>query len=75
MNERAHIIEIERLVLNGVDPRDVGKTRRLIEAEVRRALQGLTLPVSRALAGREDAVAAEVASSVSHSLKGGTGDA
>ena len=75
MSERAHVIEIERLVLDGVNPSDVRKTRRLIEAEVRRALQGLALPVSRALAGREDAVAAEVAGSVSQSLKGGTGDA
>ena len=75
MSERAHIIEIERLVLNGVNQRDFAKARPLIEAEVRRVLQGLALPASRALAGREGAVAAEVASSVSHSLKGGTGDA
>lgn len=75
MNERAHIIEIERLVLNGVNQHDAAKARRLVEAEVRRALQGLALPASLALAGREDAVAAEVASSVSRSLRGGTGDA
>lgn len=75
MNERAHTIEIERIVLNGVNQRDVAKARRLVEAEVRRALQDLASPASRALAGREDAIAAEVASSVSHSLGGGAGDA
>lgn len=72
MNQRAHIIEIERLVLNGVNQRDAAKTQTLVEAEVRRALQGLGLPAARALAGREAAVAAEVASSVSRSLRGGT---
>lgn len=75
MNERAHIIEIERLVLDGVNQREVAEARPLIEAEVRRVLLGLATPVSRALAGSEAAVAAEVASSVSHSLGGGTGDA
>ncbi len=75
MRDKAHIIEIERLVLDGVSPRDFAKVRPLVEAEVQRALQGLAPPAARALAGRGDAVAAEVASAVSHSLRGGTGDA
>ena len=72
MNDRAHSIEIDSIVLNGVDPRRPGRLGALIEAEVRRALEGTGLRTSTAVANSETKVAAEVARTVVRSIQGGS---
>jgi len=70
MTEEAHIIEIESIVLDGVDPHGPG-VRALVEAETRRVLLGLELSKSEAVAGREAAVAGAVAGAVERGVRGG----
>jgi hypothetical protein len=74
MSGDAHIIEIESIVLDGVDPHRPG-VRALVEAETRRALRRGGLSTSREVAGSEGAIAAEVARAVDRAIKGGAGDA
>lgn len=71
MNDRAHIIDIDRIVLTGVDLRNPGRLNALIEAEVRRALNGSDLRASTGIANSETRVAGEVARSVVRSIQEG----
>ncbi len=72
MSERAHVIEIDSIVLSGVDQRGAGRLGALIEAEVRRALEGSGLHTLTGLANGETRVAGEVARTVVRSVPGGT---
>ena len=74
MAERAHIIEIDSIVLDGVDPRGPGILAR-VEAETRRAIRRAGFPDSLGVAGSEVAVAREVARTVDHAIKGGPSEA
>ena len=72
MSERAHIIEIDRIVLDGVDHLRPGERRRLIEREVSRALRRAGTSAVRETAVNEQNVAEAVAGSVENAtLKGG----
>jgi hypothetical protein len=73
MSDRTHIIEIDRIVLTGVDPRHPGRLNALIEAEVLRALNGSDLRTLMGVANNERTVAGEVARIVVQSVQGGTG--
>jgi len=72
MSERAHIIDIDNLVLTGVDLRHPGRLNTLIEAEVQRALGGSDLLASTGITNNEMGVASEVARTVVRSLPGGS---
>jgi hypothetical protein len=71
MSGEAHIIDIDRIVLTGVDPRNPSRLSALIEAEVRRALSGSDLRTSTRAANSETRVAGEVARTVVRSIQGG----
>jgi hypothetical protein len=71
MNDRAHIVEIDRIVLTGVDQRHPGSLIALIEAEVRRALERTGMRTPMGLARNETRVAGEVARTVVRSIQGG----
>jgi hypothetical protein len=71
MNDRAHVIEIDSIVLTGVDPWHPGRLSALIEAQVRRVLGGVELPVSTGVPNTGTRVAGEVARAVVQSLQGG----
>lgn len=66
MTNDAHIVEIDNLVLSGVDARRPGRMTALIEAAVARALADAPLP---ALA--EAAVTGQVADAVVRAVRGG----
>ena len=72
MSDRAHVIEIDSIVLTGVDPQDTGRLNALIAAEVRRALSGSDWRTSTGVANSETRVAGEVARTVVRSVQGGT---
>jgi hypothetical protein len=72
MSDRAHIIEIDRIVLTGVDQHRRGWLTALIEAEVQRVLGGLDFPASTGGANNEMRVAGEVARTVVRSMRGGS---
>jgi beta-lactamase superfamily II metal-dependent hydrolase len=72
MNDRAHVIEIDSIVLTGVDQRHPGNLSALIEAEVRRALSGSDLRTSTGVANSKMRVAGEVARTVVRSIHGGS---
>jgi hypothetical protein len=59
MSERAHVIDIERLVLDGVDHLRPMEVRALIEREVGRALRRTELSTNEA----------SVANAVAHSVE------
>ena len=63
MNERAHIIDIDKMVLDGVAHLRPAEMRRLIEREVSRAL-GVERSVLHDIGVTERNVAEAVASSV-----------
>lgn len=71
MNDRAHLIEIDSLVLIGVETRYPDRLHGLIAAEVLRALGGVEWPASTGVADTETRVAGEVARTVVQSLQGG----
>jgi hypothetical protein len=71
MSDRAHVIEIDRIILAGVDQRHPGQLTTLIEAEVLRVLGGVELPVSTGVPNTGTRVAGEVARAVVQSLQGG----
>jgi hypothetical protein len=75
MSEDAHIIEIDSIVIDRVDPNRPGGVRALVEAETRRVMLGTELSAWQAIAGSEAAIAGEVARSVDRAIKGGAGDA
>jgi hypothetical protein len=72
MSGEAHIIDIDRIVLTGVDPQNPGKLSALIEAEVLRALSGSDFRTPTGVANSETRVAGEVARTVVQSIQGGT---
>lgn len=74
MSDAKHVIEIESIVLDGVDSRCLGAVRALVEAETRRTLLGVGLSASPGVGVSEGAIAAEVARSVDQAIKGGVGD-
>ena len=74
MSERAHVIEIDSIVLGAIDRRNAGQLSALIEAEVLRALEGTGLRTPTGLANNETRVAGEVARTVVRSVPGGPHD-
>jgi hypothetical protein len=72
MSDRAHLIEIDSIVLSGVDQRNPLRLSALIEAEVRRALEGKGLRTPAGVANNETRVAGEIARTVVRSIQGGT---
>ena len=72
MNEEAHIVEIENLVLTGVNHLRPERLASLIEAGVQRVLSGAGFSESTGVADSEAKVAAEVAGTVTQSVLGGT---
>jgi hypothetical protein len=70
MSEDAHIIEIDSIVLDGIDPHRPG-VRALVEAETRRALLRVGPLPLHDVPGIEAAVAAEVARAVDQAGRGG----
>lgn len=72
MNDDAHLIEIDNVVLTGVDGRRPGGLHSLIEAEVLRALGGSEWPAATGVPDSGARVAGEVARAVVQSLRGGT---
>jgi hypothetical protein len=69
MNEDAHIIDIDSIVLTGVGPHRVG-LRASLEQEVGRRLRENGLPEGLAAANHGISVAGEVAHSVVQALRG-----
>lgn len=67
---KAHIIDIDRIVLTWFDLQDPGRLSALIEAEVLRALSGSDLRTSTILAKSETRIAGEVARIAVRSLQG-----
>jgi hypothetical protein len=65
MSGEAYIIDIDSIVLTGVDQRNPSRLSALIEAEVRRALSGSDLRTLTRVAG-------EVARTVVRSMQGGS---
>jgi len=72
MNEEAHIVEIENLVLTGVNHLRPERLATLIGAEVQRILNGAGFSAATGVADSETRVAAEVAGTVTQSVQGGT---
>jgi len=70
--DEAHIIDIDRIVLTGVDPRNPARLNALIEVEVLAALRGPDLRTSTGVANSEARVAGEVARTVVRSIQGGS---
>lgn len=71
MSDEAHIIDIDSIVLTGVDLHNPSRLSALIEAEVRRALRRSDLRMSTGVANNETRVAGEVAQNVVRSIQGG----
>ena len=72
MSDEAHIIDIDSLVLIGVDTRHPDRLHGLIEVEVRRMLEGTGLHSPTAIANSETRVAGEVARAVVRFIQGGS---
>ncbi len=72
MSGEAYIIDIDSIVLTGVDLRNSGRLSALIEAEVLRALSGSDLRTSTGVANSETRVAGEVARTLVQSIQGGS---
>jgi hypothetical protein len=72
MSNRAHIIDIDRIVLTGAELWNPNLLNALIEAEVRRALSGSDLRMLTGVADSETRVAGEVARTVVRSVQGGS---
>jgi hypothetical protein len=75
MNERAHLIDIDSIVLHGAYPLDASSFDTLIEAEVARVLRGTAPGEREVLTSGKDRVAGEVARVVMRSVNRGNGDA
>ena len=71
MNQPAHLIEIDSIVLDGVDLQDRRLVRALVERETRRVLSHSDLADSSVIASRQAPIAAEVGRSVEGAIKGG----
>jgi hypothetical protein len=74
MKQRPHIIEIDRIVLDGVDLRDRRLVRALVERETTRVLLHSDLADSSVVSSGK-AIAGEVGRSVEGAVKGGVGSA
>jgi hypothetical protein len=72
MSGEAHIIDIDRLVLIGIDLRDPSRLSALIETGVQRALSESDLRASTGVADSKTRVAGEVARTVVRSVQGGS---
>jgi hypothetical protein len=72
MSDRAHMVEIDSMVLAGVDPQCPGRLSDLIHAEVRRAIAGTRVRLSEGMARNETSIAGEVARTVVRSIQGGS---
>jgi hypothetical protein len=72
MNDRAHTIDIDTIVLTGVDLGHAGDLGGLVQAEVRRALSGWDLNRAVDSADAEARVAGEVAGTVVRSVQRGS---
>lgn len=68
-SDDAHIIDIDNIVLTGIDLRTPAPASALIEAEVRRALEG-TAWRTFADSAKETRVSGEVARSVVQAVRG-----
>ena len=73
MSERAHIIDIDSIVLSAVDTSHRALLTAAIEAEVRRALGATELRALTTGIKGERSVAGEVAQTVVQSLRGPRG--
>jgi hypothetical protein len=71
MSGDANIIEIDSIVLTGVDLHNADRLNVLIEAEVLRVLSGTDLQRSTAIANSHTRIAGEVAQTVVRSVQGG----
>jgi hypothetical protein len=71
MSDRAHFIEIDSIVLTGVDTRDPGQLRARVEAEVQQMLKESGLSAATKVANSERRVAVETASTVVNAVHGG----
>lgn len=71
MTDEAHIIDIDTILLTGVDRLRPGELALMIEAEVQRLLDG-GLSESIRIADIDGRVAAEVGEVVAQSLRGNT---
>lgn len=71
MSGEAHIIEIDSLVLTGVDLHNRRRLGALIEAEVQRRLSGSDRRMTASVSPNENRVAGQVARAVVQSLPGG----
>jgi hypothetical protein len=69
MSSETYIIDIDSLVLTGVDQRNPSRLSALIETEVRRALERTGLRTPAGVANNETRVAGEVARSVVRSVQ------
>jgi hypothetical protein len=69
MNDEAHIIDIDHLVLTGVDQREPIRTSALIATEVQRALAGTELDSLPDGANQRARVSGAVARSVVQALE------
>ena len=70
MSDRAHIIEIDHIVLTGATECPSDRLRSLVEAEVQSALSGTGIPRVAVASNREMNVAGEIAGSVVQAVKG-----
>ena len=70
MNDRVHIIDIDSIVLDGVDHLRPMEVHALVEREVRRALRGTAVSELGGDRVNERRVAGAVADSVEGSIKG-----
>jgi hypothetical protein len=72
MSDDMHIIDIDSIVLTGVDRLNSSRLITLIESEVRRTLSGSDLWTSTGVANNETRVAGEVARTVVRFIQGGS---
>ncbi|MCM3904082.1 MAG: hypothetical protein ND866_20460 [Pyrinomonadaceae bacterium] len=70
MTDEAHIIDIDTILLNGLDRLPPGELALRIEAEVQRVLSGAGLSEAAGIGGLERRVAAEVGDTVARSVEG-----
>ena len=71
MRDQAHVIEIDSIVLTGVNHLRPERLTALIEAEVQRLLSGAGFSAATGVADSEGRVAGDAARSVVQSVQGG----
>jgi hypothetical protein len=70
MSDRTHLVEIESIVLSGVDAQHLSGVTALIEAEIGRALAGTELSALPGVTSGEVRVAREAAHAVADAVPG-----